>query len=540
MRAYRKALVVVVSGILSVGWAENAQAQSAACISFTGSIVDGFSNGPGFGNGFLPGEVLTVNINGGGGLVLGLIDNVLGQVVPTGNVGFTYTVPANTSGDLFFTGNAGGVGGLATWSCAPGGVKGAPTSQQVNNARTAVINGQQVMRSFNDWIQSGVVGSFGLIGGNGQAAAPQAPSAAQRLAALGREERALREEQSLRPHDAALARRLEEVRRDIQLARADATIAAAGVTQLDSAVHVSALVEDRDARRNAAPPTTFSFATRDLLGAGGADLAQAGAAAPSPRWNVWGEGRIVGAWDSLANSRARGLMGAAGVDYKLTPWMTAGISLGIENFNTRFRATGQQLDTIGVSAVPYVGFRIADNVYASAFVGLTHISYDGVPIPGTTADFSALRIFFGGSVSGNWRSGNWGLRPTLTGAWGFENQRAYTDSAGTAVGSQTVRYGRVAVGPDIGYTFSASDGSWTVEPFVIARAQLDFASSNATALGGQTVLLRSGVVGSGQAGLGINASFASGFYLRAQVTYDSLFVDGLDLVSGSIRGGMRF
>jgi hypothetical protein len=252
------------------------------------------------------------------------------------------------------------------------------------------------------------------------------------------------------------------------------------------------------------------------------------------------EGKLVGAWDSLAQTNSFGFIGAGGVDYKLRPWLAVGMSVGVETFETKFGFNSVRLGSVGLSAVPYVGFRLADNVFASAFVGLTQITYNSNPQLGDTANFTALRVMFGGSLFGQWQFGDWRVRPILSGSYASERQNGYTDSLGNVVSGQTVTYGRVSAGPEVGYTFWGPERSWSVQPYVLAKANLDFASSNAVLLQGQSVVLRPGTLGSGSAGLGVDTRFTSGFYLRVQGSYDSIGVSGLDVLTGMIRGGFRF
>jgi hypothetical protein len=258
------------------------------------------------------------------------------------------------------------------------------------------------------------------------------------------------------------------------------------------------------------------------------------------RWNVWAEARAIGVTDSLAASNALGFVGSTGIDYKFMPWLAVGMSLGIEGFETKYGTAGLRSGTIGLTAMPYVGVRLEENIYASAFVGLTSINYNNNPSTAVSARFAALRFMFGGAVSGVWNYGAWRLQPTLQGTYGTETQYGYTDSVGTVVAGQVVNYGRISAGPEVGYSFQGPDKQYRIEPFVLAKINLDFASTNAVALNGQAVALRPGTLGSGSAGAGVAVNFESSFYLRLQGSYDSIGVSGLDVWSGLIRGGMTF
>ena len=57
---------------------------------------------------------------------------------------------------------------------------------------------------------------------------------------------------------------------------------------------------------------------------------------------------------------------------------------------------------------------------------------------------------FGGSLFGQWQYGDWRVRPILSTSYASESQAGYTDSLGNVVSGQTVTYGRVSAGPEVG------------------------------------------------------------------------------------------
>ncbi len=256
-----------------------------------------------------------------------------------------------------------------------------------------------------------------------------------------------------------------------------------------------------DGRDKPAAPSAFRFGTEDLI-----QLAQAPDGANALReklggkWNVWGEGRLTGVNDTVAASSGLGFVGNIGVDYKFQPWLAAGMSGGVETFESKFGSAGGRTGTVGLSAVPYVGVRLDPNIFFSGFVGLTSIGYDSNPRSGVNARFNATRVFVGGGLSGTWQDGPWRFQPSVSISYGSETQASYTDSSGTAVPGQTVQFGRAAAGPEVGYTFRADDGSWSLEPFALARANLDFATDTRVFLNGLYVTTRSNASGAAASG----------------------------------------
>ena len=293
-------------------------------------------------------------------------------------------------------------------------------------------------------------------------------------------------------------------------------------------------------RGQAAPIPQFSVNARDLIEF--CDAADGTSAACEMLGKTWNAGcTAMSSAPSIAGGQqALGFVGSAGVDYKFLPWLAIGMSVGAETFETKLGTVGVRSGTIGISAAPYIGIRLDDNIFASIFAGLTSINYNNSPAVAVTAQFNALRVFFGGALTGVWREGAWRFQPTLSGAYGSEAQNAYTNSTGNAVQAQTVTYGRISARPEIGYMFRRDDRNWWMEPFVLAKANLDFASSNAVTLNGLAVTLRPGTLGSGSLGFGVDTRFERGFFLRLQGSYNSIGVTGLDIWTGLIRGGMTF
>lgn len=126
----------------------------------------------------------------------------------------------------------------------------------------------------------------------------------------------------------------------------------------------------------------------------------------------------------------------------------------------------------------------------------------------------------------------------MTVSYGSESQDAYRDSSGNSVAAQTIQFGRVASGPEVGYTFRADDGSWSLEPFALARFNLDFATDKRVFFNGTYVSTRSNASGSAGGGFAFRA--ADGFSARLEATYDSIGVLGLDLWTAMMRLNWNF
>jgi hypothetical protein len=445
-----------------------------------------------------------------------------------GSVSFTVSTTGPYS--VVASGAFSAVTGTVTLSCVAG--TASVTQQQANNAQIAITNGLRTLQNYQEWVTKGLQGSFGMTRGGDTASTRVDPAIRQaraRVETLTRRESELTEELAEANGDAQRAD-LERDRRDVQrqlaFARVNAGVAGATPYQVAAA-------PDGKQGASAAPPS-FSLDACDIASCDPAD--------PQARkWNVWAEGRVMGLTDSVARQSTLGFAGTTGADYKFQPWLALGLSLGVENYETRFNLPGVRSGQTGVTVLPYFGVRLTDNVFAEGFVGLTKLYYNVTPGTGITGTFDSLRVFFGGALSGVWYDGNWRFQPSILAAWGSETQNAYTDSNSTFVPAQTVTFGRIGAGPEIGYTFKDERRGWTFEPFGLAKVNYDFSSTPVYTFYGLTpVVARSGSQASGQLGGGVAMQLDEGFYLRVQASYDSIGVPGLDIWSGRIRAGKTF
>lgn len=224
------------------------------------------------------------------------------------------------------------------------------------------------------------------------------------------------------------------------------------------------------------------------------------------KWNVWGEGRLTGVRDRLANSNSAGFVGAVGFDYRFAPWITGGLSGAVESFETRLGAPSTRIGTIGLSLAPYANVRLDPNVTATLFGAISSLSYDSNPAAGVSARFAAVRFLMGGAVTGQWQEGPWRFQPSVSLSYGTEQQQSYVDSAGTRVPEQTVNFGTIAAGPEIGYRFKSADGAWDIEPFATSRLNINYVnSSTAVFNNGVQVATRGNVSGSLGGGLSVQS-----------------------------------
>lgn len=552
----------VFAGVLaSAGTAASPSQAASQCLQVSASqITHPFSFGP-FNVTLNAGDVITLSDTSPVSVHALTIGSIVRNFTGSGSV--SITVPSTGTYSVTATGNFAPVEFVATLSCRPGPDTASVSQQLVNNAQIAVSNGLRTLQNYQEWVTKGVLGSFGMTRGGDTASvrptSSSTPSAIDKAEALVRKERDLREELAdladgderaadLKAKLVATQRALAFARVTVDLATAEGSprrIASQASSDGDKQYQLAARQaptaepgQSHDDPGSSAPQSTAAALSASL---DACDFSSCVASdALSRKWNVWMEGRVTGINDSLAQTNSLGFAGSGGADYKFLPWLAAGMSLGMESTETRFGVPGVRTGSLGVSFVPYVGLRLHENIYAEGFVGVTKLNYNLNPAAMVNGSFDAFRFFLGGAVSGVWYDGNWRFQPSILGAYGSEAQNAYTDSSGTAVPGQTITFGRIAAGPEIGYTFKDENRGWSFEPFALLKANLDFSSSPVYAIGATPIAVRSGTQGSGQLGGGVAMQLDDGFYLRIQGSYDSIGVTGLDVWSGRLRAGKTF
>lgn len=399
-----------------------------------------------------------------------------------------------------------------------------------------------MLQQTSDAIKLAVLGSFTTT----PSGSPIASLAARaRVARLEREAAELAEELG-QSGGAPGDRRRDDIEGRLALTRRNLILARGSLEPSAKPVSASAALfpgMDRSApageQAATSAPTSLHVGRSSIQDACSSDeCAPTGSTGPGI-WNVWLDGRAIGATDAIARQSGLGFIGNAGADYKVQPWLTLGLTVGAETFETKLGTGGLRMGERGLSAIPYLGVRLDPNIFVSAYVGASRLSYDTAPAVGITGQFDAWRFLTGGALTGVWREQAWRFQPSISVAYASETQSAYANSANTAVASQIVQYGRLSAGPEIGYRFTFDgESSWSVEPFVMMGANYTFATDTTALFNTQQAGMRG--QGSGTAGFGMQVQNANGLYGRAELRYESIGIAGLDVWVGILRGGWNF
>jgi hypothetical protein len=257
-------------------------------------------------------------------------------------------------------------------------------------------------------------------------------------------------------------------------------------------------------------------------------------------WSTWGDTRILGVVDNVAQQQTFGVYGMLGADTKVQPWLTLGMGVGYENLNTQsWSGSGARTIENGVGLQPYATFQLNPNIFLTAFAAVTRVSYDAVLSPGVTGQFNAWRWLGGGNLTGVWHDGAWRFQPSLIVLYGQEDQDGYTTSAGTSVSPQQLPFGRISLGPEVGYAF-ARPGAWAFEPFVFARGNVDYVQPNVSVVTGTTIASAQHGAWSGSLGGGFSINTRQGFFARVQASNESVGQYGESVWLGEFRGGWKF
>jgi hypothetical protein len=194
--------------------------------------------------------------------------------------------------------------------------------------------------------------------------------------------------------------------------------------------------------------------------------ADAVAAAPVNKWNMWIDGKRswIDPGDIPAPTDGDLTNLSLGLDYKLTDRILLGLLGSYEH--TDLDTTGlvdSATKTDGYGAGLYLGITMTDNIVFSGMVTATNLDTDSLFF-GADADIDSDRIQASAGLTGYWYFGTTRLSPSITLAWSKEWQNEFTDSLGFFSPDQTLQNTVLTVGNQLGHTFAA--GGTSIEPWV--------------------------------------------------------------------------
>jgi hypothetical protein len=249
---------------------------------------------------------------------------------------------------------------------------------------------------------------------------------------------------------------------------------AAATMSRQNTIYVPQVVQRALANSFGFGPTTVEPTGLSALIAGDAEAPQdvlitptadaAPAAAATPKWNAWVDGRYLYSdyTEDAGDLDGSTVTGMAGVDFKLGSKVSLGVIVLGEGAEMDSPLTDLSSTTYGIG--PYLGIVLTDNIVFSANLMASGIESDQA---GGFLNFETDRLQASAALSGYWYKGTWRFTPALTFAWSKDEEQE-TDGL---FPDRTIETAVLTPSLQIGNTLRVND-KVTVEPW--AGAALDF------------------------------------------------------------------
>ena len=266
-------------------------------------------------------------------------------------------------------------------------------------------------------------------------------------------------------------------------------------------------------------------------------LANATKFTPAPA-NIWVSGQFTRAYDKRSGVTEKSDFSIlyAGLDMKLTDNLLIGILGQLDRSDQQSDSTNLKASGHGWMAGPYISARVTDSVVFDVR-GAWGQSKNKIDPLGLYVDkFETERWLVEGNLTGTWIFDNWRISPSVGLTYFEEQQKAYVDSLGFTVPSQTVALGSLTFGPEFGYSFKTKNG-FSVEPHMALKGVYDFVSPTIDDVNGIAVGTNN-VRAQVQGGLAVTSK--SGVKARANFTYDGLGLDDFTSYTGDLTLSIPF
>jgi hypothetical protein len=259
-------------------------------------------------------------------------------------------------------------------------------------------------------------------------------------------------------------------------------------------------------------------------------------------WNVWADLRGTN-WDRTDNTgdlRGDQLNFNAGVGRKLTPNFLVGILTGFEDFRYNSATLNGTIKGTGETIGGYTAWRPASALQFDATLAWSNINYNGASGAASGA-FTGSRWLASGGVSNTFALGRgFVFEPAaqLYALW--ENQGAFTDTAGTLQAARDFSVGRASTGGKFAYTsFFAGDAK--VTPFAGVYADYRFSNGvvgDAQPIGAPILSIVDGW--SARVSTGLTVSTSNGARLNFIGEVGGIGSGSYNVWSGQVRGSVPF
>jgi outer membrane autotransporter protein len=241
---------------------------------------------------------------------------------------------------------------------------------------------------------------------------------------------------------------------------------------------------------------------------------------PEPTLNAWIEAHFSAfrSADGGLDNRGHFAVVYAGVDYLVAPNVLVGALVQFDWMKEASNTITSTVDGHGAMGGPYLSLRLTPDIFFDTRFAWGMSNNNVNPFGYYTDSFSTDRWLAHAKLTGNWRSGDFRITPSVAVDYAQERQRDYTDSLGFLIPSQTVSLGRLSFGPEIARRFFAANGM-VYEPMASLIGQWDFVKTEVIGLNG---LPADSDRLHAKAQVGISARAANGISARVAGTYDGI------------------
>ncbi len=258
------------------------------------------------------------------------------------------------------------------------------------------------------------------------------------------------------------------------------------------------------------------------------------------RFDVWVEGSFH-KFNGGAGSDGDFAIAHLGVDYLMSPDLLVGGMLQYDRLTGSNDNDNSRTEGTGWMVGPYVTARLQENLYLDARVAGGTADNDVTPVGTYTDSFTSTRWLADISLSGEFIRDQWTIRPNAALSWLTDKQKAYTNTLGDTIPSQTVSQGQVRFGPTISRWFLGDNG-WRYEPTLTLNAIYSHAD---TRLHGNTRGITLTTAGDGdgwraRVAPGISMTSPEGGRLSFTGNYDGIGQSGYEAWGLRLNLGMKF
>jgi hypothetical protein len=245
--------------------------------------------------------------------------------------------------------------------------------------------------------------------------------------------------------------------------------------------------------------------------------------------------RLNGNWSTEGSRETQYAFGALGSHYEVNPNLLIG---GMVEFDYLDQADGNAtVKGTGWLAGPYFVARIPDQpIFFEGRLLYGQTSNDITPFGTFTDTFDTERLLAQLKISGQYKFGGTILTPRLSASYTSDDQKAYTDSLGNLIPSQSIDLAQLELGMDF----------VTPMPFYTGAGKLDLTGGFAGigsfthSSGNPTPVVPEFEGGRGRVNLGLNYAMADRTRLVVDTFYDGIGVSGFRSYGLELGFDMKF